>query len=89
MALFLFLWLVVSPLVLGLLFELTLVIPSKVWAREGISCLSPWRDWSLGILLLHLGVFLGLAGLLEFPAPGGNHLIQAPLVVSSRSGTSD
>ena len=82
LALFLFLWLVLSPLVLGLLFELTLVVPSQVWAQEGIKCLSPGRDWALGILLLHFGVCLGLAGLLDIPAPGGNHLVQTPLVVS-------
>lgn len=78
LAIFLFLWLLLSPLVLGLLFELTLVVPSQVWAQQGVACLSPGRDWALGLLLLHLGVYLGLVGMLDFQGPPQVQQGQAP-----------
>lgn len=63
--LFHFLWSVLCPFLVGLLFELTLVVPSKLWGAEGLSCLNLKQDLALGLLILNVWAYLSYIGFVD------------------------
>lgn len=63
--LFCSLWIGIIPFLIGLLFELSLVVPSKLWAAEGLACLHFAQDWALGVLILNLWTYLSLLGFID------------------------
>lgn len=63
LSLFGLLWFVFAPLTIGLLFEVTLVIPSRKWVEEGIASIKPLQDWALGLVLLNLWAYVCWIGL--------------------------
>ena len=71
---FVVLWLGLAPFLLGLLFDLALVLPVKTWAEEGVGSLSFGADWLVGLVLLHQWAYLAAVGMVDgawFPRVGG------------------
>ncbi len=62
---FALLWFGVAPVLLGLLFELVLVLPPQAWAGEGMGSLHLGADWALGLLLLHEWAYLAAMGVVD------------------------
>lgn len=65
MILFVTLWLGVAPLMVGTLFEMTLVVAADSWEAEGLRCLALGQDWVLGLVLLHLWAYLSLSNVVN------------------------
>lgn len=63
LSLFGLLWFVFAPLAIGLLFEVTLVIPSGKWVEEGMKSIKPLQDWALGLVLLNLWAYVCWIGI--------------------------
>lgn len=61
------LWLVATPLLVGLFFEAAVVTSAKDWADSGLRSLHPFHDWALGLLLVHLWAAVAAAGYLGDP----------------------
>jgi len=63
-----------APLLLGLLFDLALVLSTKTWAEEGLGSLSLGADWLVGLVFLHQWAYLAAVGMVDgawFPRVGG------------------
>merc|ERR1719231_1084572 len=59
------LWLGLAPLIVGVVFEVTLVTASTDWEEKYIGSLHFLQDWGLGVVFLHLWFYLNAAGVLD------------------------